>query len=245
MALSNHRDPVAEWRRLLPDSSVSKRCAQNSEGLSACQFWDTSFHTASDPELDRLRKIDKANYIVWVDCFVTKAGGHVRSALAALERGGCCMPCLGRAMFAYLRAEYLAQYRYPERQLGTRKRLCNATPPVFVKATGREATRLRQVIRAGQCSALFASVLVVSGKPHYKEMALLLNHGRDAALPFENGVMGPMDFRVIEAFTPRMLRYRANVGSSDAAFAKLFDAHEDKHALLEYQGKKFLGQANQ
>jgi hypothetical protein len=74
-------------------------------------------------------------------------------------------------------------------------------------------------------------------------MALLLNHGRDAALPFENGVMGPMDFRVIEAFTPRMLRHRANVGSSDSAFAKLFDAHEDKHALLEYQGKKFLGQA--
>jgi hypothetical protein len=225
MAGSNRRDSDAEWKNRLLDSSAHKRCRENKAGVSECQYWDSAFHSAENPELDRQRKIDIANYRLWIEHFVKEADGHVRSSLATFNDAGFCMPCLGRVLYDFLRGEYALLH--------------------LDKGKGKEASKRRQTICATQCNSLFADVIQACGKPHYKQIALMLNHGTRIEVPFEGGVLGTMNFRDIKTeFTPRMLRYRASVGSMSAGFGELYDAHRDKYQLLECQGVRFTDTRN-
>ena len=225
MASPNRRDSGAEWKNRLLNSSAHKRCRENKTGMSLCEYWDSSFHFAEDPELDRQRKIDKANYILWIEHFAKEADGHIRSSLATFNEAGLCMPCLGRDLYDYLRGEYAILHLY--------------------KAKGKKASKQRKAICAGLCDSLCEKVICACGKPHYKEMALLLNHGKSFEVPFKGGVLGTMNLRMLETdFTPRLLRYRASVGSTGAAFHELYNAHNDPYQLLDYQGVQFTDTRN-
>jgi hypothetical protein len=239
VASANRRNSIETWRRQLVDSSTYKRCRENDDGLSTCEYWDGPFRETQHIKLNQELKVEKENYRLWIDRFAKESDGHIRSALKTLDEAGCCVPCLGRGLFDFLRGQAMLPLRFGQPQ--SRENIPSVKAPTApIKKTGRTAIRKMQVVSASHCWALIRGLQATATRPHYKEISVLLQHATSIAAPLRNGVQDGMDFRSIKTdFTPRLLRYRVKVADRYAGFWILYDA-QDAEKVKACIGKPFV-----
>jgi hypothetical protein len=204
------------WGQRLIETSRYASCLDQ-----RCHQWDKYYNSSDDPMLDERRRIDQANYSVWIPAYCDLLGVEEHDALLTLEQHHCCMPCLGRILYQTLRSEFVAQYTRQENIEDLRK------SPDFPENLRKPQTRWER-IRNGALLNLAAKRLAegltdLCGHPHYDELASLLNHGRNVRIHLTGGAFGILCFHLIEhRFSGDMLRMRARRGSAALAYGLAF-----------------------
>jgi hypothetical protein len=204
------------WRQKLIDTSQYASCADQS-----CHEWDKSYNSSDDPVLDERRRIDHANYSVWIPAYCDLLGVEEHDALLSFEQHHCCMPCLGRILYQTLRSEFVAQYTRQKSFEDLRK------SPDFPDNLRKPQAKW-ETVRKGALLNLAAKRLAegltdLCGHPHYDKLATLLNHGTSVPIHLTGGAFGILRFHLIEhRFSADMLRMRARRGNAALAYGLVF-----------------------
>jgi hypothetical protein len=146
---------------------------------------DKYYNSSDDPVLGERRRIDQANYRVWIHAYCDLLGVEEHDALLTLQQHHCCMPCLGRILYQTLRSEFVAQYARQENIEDLRE------SPDFPDNLRKPQTRWERM-RNGALLNLAAKRLAegltdLSGHPHNDELAILLNHGTTVPIHLTGG----------------------------------------------------------
>jgi hypothetical protein len=210
------------WRKRLVLSRSFKRCAPEaiSAGMSQCEYWDKRVNTASEPALNQARRNHRQNYLAWAKSFSLSLTSNEDEALTKVVRAGMCIPCLGRMIFESLVIELIAAYQeMTDLSAPSRSRNFTAELPI---GTSHKAIERRDSLRSGAIAELVAYVRKVCGQPYLRELALLLNHGREQNVKFKRASTGFFHFNLITTkFTASMLKQRATTGGYSRAFHKM------------------------
>lgn len=228
----------AEWRKRLVFSHYFHRCipVEASRGQYQCVYWDTHVTTAGDPDRNLHRKKHRLRYFAWAKAFCDSLDPNVDTALTTLSQAGQCIPCFGRSIYESLILEVEAPYcaLLPKLPL-----LRDTSVILTLEApNSRQAIEIRDSMRSGASAELIRTIQSVCGRPHLKELVLVLNHGRKQNIAHQHARLGRLDFnRITTDFTVSMLKQRARTGGYNRANEALskdrpFDQFEGLDHLL-------------
>jgi len=220
-----------EWKDRLADADKNASCVRKE-----CVQWDSEYNSADDDLLNGRREKDQQNYFVWLNKFCEHLDPEVEKTLLLLQRKGACVPCIGRLIYQYLRAECLKPFMVPQEQFETLRQSPDF-PDNLRNPVGRKERKwgngfidwfTLQVVQTvtGQCR-----------RPYYEHLALLLNHGGSFPVHLMDGVFGANRFHLIDVnYNEAMLRARANRADPLGTFASLTDgfSSEGLQTLVRY-----------
>jgi hypothetical protein len=204
------------WKQKLIETSRYASCSDQS-----CHQWDRYFNSYDRPVLDGRRRIDQANYQVWIHAYCKLLGAQEHDALLTLEQHRCCMPCLGRILYQTLWSEFLAQYSRHENIEDLRK--SPNFPENLRKAQTRFEKKRQNALLNLAAKGLVDALTVLCGRPCYNELAVLLTHGRSVPISLTGGAFGVLNFGLIEhEFSGDMLKMRARRANRALAYRLAF-----------------------
>jgi len=195
----------SEWKERLSNSSNNASCARKE-----CVQWDSGYNSPDDDLLNERRKKDQANYFVWLNEFCEHLDPEVEKTLLVLQRKGGCVPCIGRLIYQYLRAEYLKPFMVPQEHFETLRQSPDF-PDNLRKPAGRREREWGNRFIDWTTLELVQIVASQCAHPYFEHLALLLNHGRSFPTHLLEGGFGANRFHLIDVdYNEAMLRARAN-----------------------------------